>query len=202
MTAPTGGSFVNPKHWSNLKPDGKIHPWDYTKAGDSRRSYDDYGNEFGQWVGHLADWSWFVTCTLANKNLSKGFSEPGLGTARACLRELLVHSQARQFICVFELQERGVPHLHALLAGCPAIRGDFAQEYFERLFGISRWRVYQPGGAAPKYLGKYLQKEVIELYVGLDGPYELDDFKTFLGGLTKKGTPRFQWDASMGGTRV
>ncbi len=177
-------------------------PWRYATVGDSRRSYDDYGNEFGEWIASLAAWNWFVTCTLANKHLSKGFSEPGLGTARACLRELIVLSKAREFLCVFELQKRGVPHLHALLGGCPAINGGVAQEHFKRAFGISRWKVYQPGGAAPKYLGKYLQKEVIELYLGTDGPYEFDDFKTFTGGLTKKGTPRFQWDPSLGGTRV
>ncbi len=179
-----------------------IEPWRYASAGDARRSYDDYGNEFGEWCANLADWNWFVTCTLADKNLSRGFTEPGLGTARACLRELVVRSRAGQFICVFELQKRGVPHLHALLGGCPAINGSDAQQYFELAFGISRWKVYQPGGEAPKYLGKYLQKEIIELYVGLTGPYEFDDFKIFLGGLTKKGTPRFHWDSSMGGTRV
>ncbi len=194
--------FVNPKHPAHIKPDEKLLPWVGALKGASRREYDEYGNEFGAWCANLADWNWFVTCTLADKNISRGFSEPGLGTARACLRELIVRSNARQFICVFELQKRGVPHLHALLGGCPAINGGDAQEFFERTFGISRWKVYSSGGAAPKYLGKYLQKEVIELYVGLDGPWEMDDFKTFLGGLTKKGTPRFQWDSSMGGTRV
>ncbi len=194
--------FVDPKHPMHNQADRKLQPWEGATKGDARRSYDEYGNEFGEWCAKLGDWNWFVTCTLADKDLSKGFSEPGLGTARACLRELIVRSEARQFICVFELQKRGVPHLHALLGGCPAIDGSHAQEFFERAYGISRWKIYRPGGAAPKYLGKYLQKEVIEMYVGLAGPYEMDFFKTFLGGLTKKGTPRFQWDSSLGGTRV
>ncbi len=180
----------------------KPTPWRYTTVGDSRREYDEYGNSMGEWLSAMADWNWFVTCTLANDILSKGFSEPGVGTARACLRELLVLSGARFFVCVFELQARGVPHLHALLGGCPAINGGVAQEHFFRSYGISRWKVYQPGGKAPKYLGKYLQKEMIELYIGLDGPYEMEDFKVFTGGLTKKNTPRFSWDPSLGGTRV
>ncbi len=179
-----------------------VTPWRFAGVGDARRSYDDFGNEFGEWVAGLASWNWFVTCTLANENLSKGYTEPGLGSARACLRELLVLSQAREFICVFELQRRGVPHLHALLGGCPAINGGVAQEHFFRGYGISRWKIYQPGGAAPKYLGKYLQKALVEMYVGFDGPYVIEDFKTYTGGFTKKGTLRFDWDPTMGGTRV
>ncbi len=177
-------------------------PWRYASVGDSRREYDEYGNEFGDWIASLANWNWFVTCTLSSDILSKGFTEPGLGTARACLRELLVLSCAREFVCVFELQARGVPHLHALLGGCPAINGGVAQEHFYRNYGISRWKIYQPGGKAPKYLGKYLQKEIIELYIGTDGPYDMDRFKIFTGGLTNKGTLRYNWDPSLGGTRV
>ncbi len=179
-----------------------IEPWKYASVGDSRRSYDEYGNAMGDWVASLAAWQWFVTCTLARENLSSGFSEPGLGSARACLRELVVLSGARSFICVFELQRDGVPHLHSLLAGCPAINGGVAQEHFYRNFGISRWKIFKPGGKAPRYLGKYLQKEVIELYFGEQGPYDIDAFKVFTGGLTKKGTRRFAWDPSMGGTRI
>ncbi len=202
MIMPGDKSFVDPKHPAWNKPDPKLSVWKHAGVGEARRSYDDFGNEFGEWVARLSSWNWFVTCTLANANLSRGFSEPGLGSARACLRELLVLSRARSFICVFELQKRGVPHLHALLGGCPAINGGVAQEHFFRGYGISRWKIYIPGGAAPKYLGKYLQKEVIELYVGLEGPYEMDDFKTFHGGYTKKGTLRFDWDPTLGGTRV
>jgi len=179
-----------------------IEPWKYASVGDNRREYDEYGNSMGEFISKLASWNWFVTCTLANDHLSKGFSEPGVGTARACLRELIVRSCARSFICVFELQKRGVPHLHSLLAGCPAINGGVAQEFFFKAYGISRWKIYQPGGAAPKYIGKYLQKEMIELYIGFEGPYDMDRFKTFTGGLTQKNTRRFQWDPSLGGTRV
>ncbi len=179
-----------------------MEPWQYASAGDSRREYDDLGNAMGDWINELAIWQWFVTCTLSSASLSKGFTEPGLGSARACLRELVVRSRAREFICVFELQKSGVPHLHALLAGCPAINGGLAQEHFYRSFGISRWKVFQEGGGAPRYISGYLTKEIIEMYVGLGGPYEMDDFKTFTGGLTKKGTRRYNWDASMGGTRV
>ncbi len=194
--------WVDPKHSAWSKPDTRVTAWKYATVGDTRREYDDYGNEFGQWLANLAEWHWFVTCTLSREKVSIGFSEPGVGAARACLRELIVRSEARSFACVFELQQDGVPHLHALLGGCAAIDGGVASEHFYRNYGISRWKIYQPGGAAPKYLGKYLQKELIEMYVGLEGPYVMDQFKVFTGGLTKRGTPRFQWDPSLGGTRV
>lgn len=109
---------------------------------------------------------------------------------------------ARAFVCCFELQKRGAYHLHALLAGCPAINGAVAARWFDDNFGVSRWKVYKPGGAAPKYVGKYLMKDVVELYIGSGGPYVEEDFKMYTGGLTKQGTPRFTWDTTMNGTRV
>ncbi len=201
-TTDRGGSFVNPKHPAWNKPDHKITPWAYASHGDSRRNDDDYGNAIGQWFTGFAEWQWFVTLTLGRAKLSKTFDRPGVGTARSCLRELLVLSRAAAFLCVFELHKSGVPHLHALLAGCPPINGRYAAEHFYGGYGISRWKIYQPGGAAPKYLGKYLAKEAIELYIGLKGPYDMEQFKNFTGGLTKAGTPRFQWDTTLGGTRV
>ncbi len=177
-------------------------PWQYASVGDSRREYDEYGEKVGNWFAQIAAWQWFVTCTLGNGKLSKGFDRPGVGTARACLRSLLTLSRCTAVLCVFELHRSGVPHLHALLAGCAAINGGVASEHFYNAYGISRWKIYHEGGAAPKYIGKYLAKEMIELYIGTTGPWEMDDFKIFTGGYTKAGTPRFNWDTQMGGLRV
>lgn len=177
-------------------------PWQYASVGDSRREYDEYGAEIGEWFSRLAEWQWFVTLTLGRAKLSKSFDRPGVGTARACLRELLVMSRCTGFLCVFELHKSGVPHLHALLAGCSAINGGVANAHFYGAYGISRWKIYRESGGASKYVGKYLAKEMIELYIGLKGPWEMDDFKVFTGGLTKRNTRRFQWDTRMGGLRV
>ncbi len=186
------------------KWDGYSEPetWQYASIGDSRREYDEYGNEIGDWFASLSEWQWFVTLTLGRAKLSKTFDRPGVGTARACLRELLTLSGCKAFLCVFELHKSGVPHLHALLGGCPAINGGVAAEHFYGGYGMARWKIYRDGGAAPKYIGKYLAKEMIELYIGLDGPWELDDFKVLTGGHTKRGTLRFNWDTTLGGTRV
>lgn len=139
---------------------------------------------FGEWVAGLANWNWFVTRTLGDQSLTEGFTSPGVGTARRCLRDLLVYTQARQFVCVFELQKRGVPHLHALLGGCRGLNGGRAHERDRRLWGISKWLVFREAGGAPAYLGKYLGKEAIELYIGLNGPYSNNGLRgPTLGGL-------------------
>ncbi len=175
--------------------------WYYMSPGDTRRERDEERAAMGRWIEELAPWQWFVTCTLG-REVSRGFTVPGLGEARRCLRTLLTLSEARCVVCVFELQRDGVPHLHALLAGCTSINGRAANEFFYHEHGISRWKVYLENGGAAAYIGKYLSKEMIELYVGLEGPWTLDDFKIFTGGTTKKGTPRFNWDTQMGGLRV
>ncbi len=179
-----------------------VEPWRYASTSDSRREYDEYGDAIGNWIAAMADWQWFVTCTLRDPPSKTGFTMAGAGTARACLRALLERSVASHYVCVFELQERGAYHLHALLAGCPSINGLAASEWFDKHFGMSRWKVFKEGGEAPKYLGKYLTKDVVELYIGSTGPYKADDFKILTGGRTKAGTARWSWDTTMKGTRV
>jgi len=176
-------------------------PWRYASVGDSRRDNDEYGDAIGEWLAGQAKWQWFVTCTLRDP-VSGRFDKAGSGQARACLRALLVESGCSSYVCVFELQDRGATHLHALLGGCPAIAGGVATEWFWHKFGSSRWKVFKPDGGAPKYLGKYLTKDIIEMYLQHDGPYGYDEFKVYTGGLTKKGTLRYTWDTTMKGARV
>lgn len=177
-------------------------PWKYASSGDVRRTHDEYGTAVGDWIHDLASWQWFVTCTLRDPPAGGRFTIAGAGQARRCLRELLVTTRAREYVCVFELQKRGAYHLHALLSGCPAINGKVASEHFEKKFGTSRWKIFKDGGGAAKYLGKYLMKDVVELYIGSDGPWTEEDFKVLTGGFTKKLTPKFTWDTTMKGARV
>lgn len=80
-------------------------------------------------------------------------------------------------------EERGVPHLHALLGGCRAIDGGVEVGRDFELFGIARWKVYKRNAGAAPYLGKYLVKDVVELYMGDDGPYAVEALKgTTVGG--------------------
>ncbi len=150
----------------------------------ARRVTDEGAAAFGEWIEGRGPYQWFVTRTLG-KPVDLGFTKQGLGTARRCLRDLLVRSAAGRFACVFEMQEeRGVPHLHALLGGCRAIDGAIEVARDFELWGIARWKVFKREAGAPAYLGKYLGKDVVELYIGDEGPYSTDDLKgPTLGGL-------------------
>lgn len=160
-------------------------PWRYASSGDTRRGGTPGSGAFAEWVSAMAEWNWFVTLTLADRIVNNGFTKPGYAMARHALRELVHRTRATHVVAVFEMQkERGVPHVHALIRTADAVIGSVAAEHFERHFGFSRWKVYKMGGGAAGYVGKYLSKEVIELYVGLDGPYSMKQLAgTTVGGL-------------------
>ncbi len=159
--------------------------WLYASAKAARiAAKDSEENEFAGWIMGFGPYEWFVTRTLDRENVQPGFSKPGLGTVRQCLRQLLVYSGTKRFACVFELHADGVPHLHALIGGCRAIRGDVAERDDAQLWGWSKWLAFKKGGGAPRYLGKYLGKDFTELYVGRGGPYGVKDLRgSTLGGL-------------------
>jgi len=147
-----------------------VDPWIYGSA-KALRVNDEVPNAFGKWVMDMGPFEWFVTRTLDREKIQKGFSKPGLGTARACLRELLVHTQAERFVAVFEMHDDGVPHLHAVLGGCRGIAGGEETRLDAHKWGWSKWLVHKQGGGAARYLGKYLGKDYTELYVGRRGPW-------------------------------
>ncbi len=154
-----------------------VEPWVYASRGNIRGNHrGDYVDTLGKWFDGMADWKWFVTRTLADK-VSMGFTQPGIGMARGCLRDLIVRTEATDFICVFELQGRGVPHLHALIRNARATHGGIEQERDFNKFGIARWKAYKRGRGAAYYLGKYLGKEMIELYIGSGGPWKEADVR-------------------------
>ncbi len=158
-----------------LRQDGAIlgereEPWPYASSGFIKAEYrGSLRDSFGAWIEGLGDWQWFITRTLAGPT-SPGFTAPGRGTARECLRDLLVRTAARRCVCVFEMQKRGVLHLHALLETRKGINGGVEQERDFSKYGIARWKAYKRGAGASAYLGKYLTKDVVEMYILLDGP--------------------------------
>lgn len=152
-----------------VRPWIREEQWIYAK-----RTKDEANEAFGAWIEGRGPWQWFVTRTLG-KPTDVGFTKQGIGVARRCLRDLLVRTNATRFVCVFEMQEdRGVPHLHALLGGCRALDGNIEVARDFELWGIARWKAFKREAGAPAYLGKYLAKDVVELYMGDTGPYEAE----------------------------
>lgn len=149
--------------------------WVHASPRDVRNNYDEYRVAMGDWLESLGKWQWFVTGTLDPSRVTAGFTKPGIGSARAMLRYLLAETFATSFVAVFELHKSGVPHLHALLGGCPSIRADAAEAAMSKEYGHSRWKVYKEGGGAAGYVGKYLVKEEIELYIGTNGPWSIEE---------------------------
>lgn len=127
--------------------------------------------QYGEWIEHMARWSWFVTRTYSPENLTDGFTQAGKAICDTMLLDLLRRSVAKQVVAVYERQERGDYHLHALLARCRAINGRVEQERDKELYGISRWKVFRGTGAGA-YLAKYLSKDRTALFIGQDGPYD------------------------------
>ncbi len=155
------------------------------------RFKEEVSSAFGDWVESLAEWRWFVTRSLGDEQCAEywnrrrwngksgnmGFSKSGLATARACLFDLLERTSCKRYVAVFEMQERGIPHVHALLADVRAIDGGLEQERDYRKWGLARWKKYTKGAGAPAYLGKYLGKEIVELYIGDRRPEGITDLE-------------------------
>lgn len=128
--------------------------------------------DMGGFFETLADWQWFVTITCDPKKLDKGFTQAGEGWARGALLSVLEYSACGAFVAVFERQSRGDFHVHALLARCESINGRRAEATFAESFGMAKWKIFQGSGAG-SYLAKYMAKEMVSTYVGLQGPYNV-----------------------------
>jgi len=137
---------------------------------------DEMAVAFTAWVNAMGDWQWFITLTL-DRELDMGFTKPGVAAARDALRAAVVHSRATRFVAVFERHLDGVPHVHAVLGGCGAVNGAAAEHWLARKHGHSRWKILLEKGGAIGYIGKYLYKAVVELFVGTKGPYANKDLR-------------------------
>lgn len=160
---PTGVITMTTTESEAWKHGSAKHQYAHGEAGAINRA-------MGAWFEGMASWQWFVTRTYDPGKLGQGFTEAGAGTAKVMLQDLLQQTVAKRFVAVFERQSRGDYHLHALLAGCRALNGSAEAERDKAKFGIARWKIFNGSGAGG-YLAKYLAKDMVDLYIGLEGPY-------------------------------
>ena len=127
---------------------------------------------WGEWLTGLADWEWFVTMTFRDPPAGTTWTKPGWGYAKRAWREFSQVTMAaldgRKWVRCFEMQrERGVPHIHALVAGVdPAIRRMTMVDWCWVNYGMARILPYDPTKGAGYYLCKYLTKELADVDFG------------------------------------
>jgi hypothetical protein len=74
------------------------------------------------------------------------------------------------YVRVFEMQrDRGVPHIHGLLAGLDSVRFATVASWYWKQYGYIRILEYDPTLGAAHYLTKYVLKEFGDLEIQIAG---------------------------------
>jgi len=113
----------------------------------------------------MAEWEWFVTMTFRDPKPGSTWTKPGWALAKKAWREFLEVTMpavdGRKWVRCFEVQKwRGVPHIHALVAGVdPSIRRMAMVDWCYKEYGIARILKYDPTKGAGYYLCKYVLKD-------------------------------------------
>jgi len=129
------------------------------------------GQAFGNWIDGMAAWQWFATLSFRDPTDSRfpGWDRIGWKSAHNALQRLnnalvmeLDYTNPLWVACM-ELQQRGVPHWHALVANVGEQRRMSWVDWWFEHYGIARILPYQEELGARYYLGKYLTKQVADI---------------------------------------
>ena len=149
------------------------------------------GQAFGEWIDTMAPWEWYATMTFRDPvpqyetyteqsgllytgrsyQMEKypNWTKTGWKSAHKALESFnnaLVMEMEYQnpvSVAVMELQERGVPHWHMLVANVGSQRRMTWVDWLYEHYGIGRILPYQAELGARYYLGKYLSKEQADI---------------------------------------
>lgn len=127
--------------------------------------------ELGKWLEGKADWNWYATLTFRNPENPRypGWDKVGWKFAHNALGSLnnaLIRMEDGQnpvWVAVMELQVRGVPHWHALVANVEGERRLSWMDWWFEHYGIARILEYKHELGARYYLGKYLTKQIADI---------------------------------------
>jgi len=126
---------------------------------------------FGNWIDGMASWEWYATLTFRNPENPRfpNWSQVGWKSAHNALNKLnnalvmeLDYINPVWIACM-ELQQRGVPHWHMLVANVANQRRMSWLDWWYEHYGIARILPYDAELGARYYLGKYLTKDVAAL---------------------------------------
>jgi hypothetical protein len=130
--------------------------------------------EFGQWLDGMSSWEWYATLTFRDPENPRypGWSRVGWKFAHKALESLnsaLISNLSDNppenpvWVACMELQERGVPHWHALVSNVGNQRRMGWVDWWFEHYGIARILPYQQELGARYYLGKYLTKQISDI---------------------------------------
>jgi len=131
-----------------------------------KSSTDSINQAFGEWIDGMAPWEWYATLTFRDPKNPRypTWTKVGWKSAHNALNKLnsaliteLDYSNPTWVACM-ELQQRGVPHWHALFANTGEQRRMSWVDWWYEHYGIARILQYEEKLGARYYLGKYLQK--------------------------------------------
>lgn len=119
----------------------------------------------------MADWQWYATLTFRDPQNPKYPEWTRVGWKSACnalqsFNSALITELGYEnptWVACMELQKRGVPHWHALVAGVGDQRRMDWVDWWWNKFGIARILQYEERLGARYYLGKYLFKEAADV---------------------------------------
>jgi hypothetical protein len=126
---------------------------------------------FGNWIDGMASWEWYATLTFRDPQDPRfpNWTKIGWKSAHNALQsfnnalvmELDYINPA--WVAAMELQQRGVPHWHLLVANVEQQRRMSWVDWWYEHYGIARILPYQAELGARYYLGKYLTKEIADI---------------------------------------
>jgi len=126
---------------------------------------------FGEWIDGMAPWEWYATMTFRDPQDPRfpNWTKVGWKSAHNALNKFnnaLVMDMEYQnpvSVAVMELQERGVPHWHMLVANVGSQRRMKWVDWWYEHYGIARILPYQEELGARYYLGKYFSKQQADI---------------------------------------
>jgi len=118
----------------------------------------------------MTDWEWYATLTFRDPAdpARPDWTRVGWKSAQKALNSLntalvMQADTNALWIACMELQQRGVPHWHMLVANVPDQRRMTWVDWWWDNFGIARILPYDAELGARYYLGKYLLKQVADI---------------------------------------
>lgn len=172
-TPPDSSSNSSPPWWdpSQLDLDG-------LKSHLSHRA----SEEWGRWLSGLYPWDWFVTMTFRDtyagvgdwksRNGHRGRTRTRVGwsAAKRAWLHFVRECEGRigqpgslVWARFFEVQRRGVPHIHALVGRTGKLRRMDLVDWCWKHYGIARIYAYNPKLGAGYYITKYVTKAIADV---------------------------------------